>query len=158
VGDDGELVATTTLSVDTERGRPELPRDALAPGWYRVALADRSGESIASNDFWVLDPDAVPSVAVDGASFAEGDPLPIRWENGPGNRNDWIGIFDANVFGDDQDILTYAYVGARCFGALTMAASTTEGGWPIPAGRYVARLLKDDGYEVLAESSPFTVE
>jgi hypothetical protein len=33
-----------------------------------------------------------------------------------------------------------------------------ESGWPLPPGRYVVRFLKDDAFELLAESAPFTVE
>jgi hypothetical protein len=29
--------------------------------------------------------------------------------------------------------------------------------WPLPPGRYVARLLADDGFELLAESEPFAI-
>jgi len=158
VGNDDDPVARKTLSIGAERGDPELPGEALPPGLYRVILSDSSGHSIGSNDFWILDPDAAPWVDVDGVSFAEGEPLPVRWENAPGNRNDWIGVFDASAPRDDQNYLTYGYVAAQCSGARAMAAPTTEGGWPIPPGRYVARLLKDDGFEVLAESSPFTVK
>ena len=42
-------------------------------------------------------------------------------------------------------------------GKITLNASTVEFGWPVAPGNYVLRLLKDDGDEVLAESSVFTV-
>ena len=102
--------------------------------------------------------DAVASVEVAGSGFAVGEPLPIRWQNGPGNRNDWLAVFRADVPSEYQNQLAWGYVGARPSGAIEMSASTTEENWPIPTGRYVVRLLKDDGFEVLAESSPFTVE
>jgi exonuclease III len=154
----GESIARAVFEVAAEPEGVELPADVLAPGRYRADLRSRSGASTGSNDFWVLDPDAVASVEVAGSGFAVGEPLPIRWQNGLGNRNDWLAVFKADVSSEYQNQLAWGYIGARPSGAIEMSASTTEEKWPIPAGRYVVRLLKDDGYEVLAESSPFTVE
>ena len=77
---------------------------------------------------------------------------------GPGNRNDWLAVFDASAPRDSRDALAWGYVKARSSGALSLGATTAESGWPLPAGRYVVRLLEDDGFALLAESSPFAVE
>jgi len=152
------VVAVKIIDVDSECGALELPGRALAPGWYRLGLSDAAGNSIGPNNFWVLDPEAAPSLGVAGSSFAVGEPLPLRWQNAPGNRNDWLAVFDADAPRDARSSLAWAYVGARSSGTLALAEPTAEAGWPLRPGRYVVRLLKDDGFELLAESSPFTVE
>jgi hypothetical protein len=40
---------------------------------------------------------------------------------------------------------------------MTLDASHAVSGWPLAAGRYVARLMTDDGFELLAESAPFEI-
>jgi endonuclease/exonuclease/phosphatase family metal-dependent hydrolase len=147
-----------SIAIDFERGSLEMPGGAFSPGGYQMTLSDASSRSISRNGFWILDPDAPPSLDVVGSSFAPGEALPIRWQNGPGNRNDWLAVFGASAPREDRNYLAWGYVGARSSGSLAMDAPTAEGGWPLPPGRYVVRLLKDDGFEVLAESSPFTVE
>jgi exonuclease III len=158
IAEGGEAVSTRSVAIAAERDRLELTGEALPAGEYRVVLRDASGHSIGRNEFWVVDPDVAPSVEVVGTRFARGESLPIRWRNGPGNRNDWLAVCDAGAPRDAQDFLTWGYVAARSSGTLALAAPTAEAGWPLPPGRYVVRLLKDDGFELLAESAPFTIE
>lgn len=105
----------------------------------------------------MLGPGALPSITLGGRHFAQGEPVDIGWRNAPGNRLDWIAIFEADAPEDSRDYLAYCYIGARSSAGLQLDAETAEYGWPLPPGRYVARLLEDDGYELLAESAPFTV-
>jgi hypothetical protein len=146
------------IAIETERDELALPGAPLPAGEYRVVLRDASGQSISRNAFWVVGADAEPAVEVIGARFARGAPLPIRWRNGPGNRNDWLGVFDADAPRDVRDMLAWGYVRARSSGALDLGAATAESGWPLPPGRYVVRFLEDDGFALLAESAPFAVE
>jgi hypothetical protein len=146
------------FAVETERGEMALTGAPLPAGEYRVVLRGASGQSIGHNAFWVVDADAEPTVEVIGGRFASGAALPIRWRNGPGNRNDWLAVFDAEAPRDARDMIAWGYVRARSSGALALDATTAESGWPLPAGRYVVRFLEDDGFALLAESSPFEVE
>ena len=150
--------AVERIPIDTARGGVELPAHALAAGSYQAALIDASGRARSRNEFWILDPDAAPSLSISGSRFAAGAPVPIRWQNAPGNRNDWLAVFEASAPRDAQEPGTWAYLGARSAGALDLAPPSADGAWPLPPGRYVVRLLKDDSYEILAESPPFTVE
>lgn len=157
VDDSGAAVEVKRVAVTTERGTVELP-GVLAPGAYRIDLTEASGEAVGPYEFWVLDPEAAPSIRVEGSTFAVGEPLPLRWRDAPGNRNDWVAVFAADAPRDTRDAAAWGYVAARSSGALALAAPTAEAGWPLAPGRYVVRLLKDDGFELLAESAPFTVE
>jgi len=49
-------------------------------------------------------------------------------------------------------------LGAGSTGAMQLTAENAERGWPLRPGRYVARLLLDDGYAVLAECASFAVD
>ena len=109
-------------------------------------------------DFWVLERDAVPSVEVVGNKFGSGDSIPVRWRNAPGNRNDYVAAYKLDVPTDYENGLAWAYVEALPEGNLQLDATTTESGWPLEGGTYVIRLVKDDGYETLAESASFAVE
>jgi endonuclease/exonuclease/phosphatase family metal-dependent hydrolase len=146
------------VPADPGRGTVTLDAGALAPGEYEVRLMDASGHEICRNTFWVLDPKAAPFVEILGTHFAAGTSLPIRWRNAPGNRNDWLAVFDAGAPCDADNVRVWAYVEARSAGALALNASSTESGWPLAAGRYVVRLLDDDGFHLLAESAAFQID
>jgi hypothetical protein len=147
---------------DTVSGSGELRFSAgtLTTGHHEVTLHTPEAEKLAS-DFWVVDASATPTVEVSQDSYRVGAAIEIDWRNGPGNRNDYVGIYEVGIesgYVPDYDGgLTWLYVNALPEGSLRLDAATSEALWPIPPGSYVARLLKDDGYEVLAESAPFEV-
>jgi len=145
------------LATGAPSGRIEVSTAGFAAGAYRLALVDADGRTLSRNDFWLLDPAASPALRVDGKTFAPGEPLPVSWRNAPGNRLDWLAVFDAEAPPVATDYLAYAYVRAESAGTLEFGARTVQGEWPLPPGRYVLRLLEDDGFERLAESAPFEV-
>lgn len=151
------------VSNDTVSGSGELKYSAgvFSAGHYNVALRTPGSETLRS-DFWVVDSNAIPSVNVSRTTYNVGEAIQIDWLNGPGNRNDYLGIYavgveSAYVPGYDGG-LTWLYVDALPEGSIRLDEFTSEVVWPIPPGIYVARLLKDDGYEVLAESTPFKID
>ena len=145
------------VALDGSSGRIEIAGGAVPPGHYRILLQDGAGETLSRNELWVLAPGATPSIAVAGERYAPGEAVPVRWRNAPGNRLDWIAVYDAAAPPGSDDYVGYGYVGARSSGELELDAQTMDAGWPLPPGRYVLRLLADDGYELLAESNTFTV-
>jgi len=128
--------------------------------YYDVEL-HTPGQTIVRSGFWVVDRSAIPTVRTARTTYDVGETIDISWRNGPGNRNDYLGIYEigiesAYIAGYDGG-LTWLYVNAEPEGTLQLSQDSSQVAWPLPAGRYVARLLKDDGYEVLAESQPFVV-
>ena len=87
-----------------------------------------------------------------GAGGPAGRPIRVAWSSAPALRRDWIGIYRAG----DPDLynayLAFAYTGATVAGRTSFAGDART----YPPGRYVARLMRDDGYGVLAEA-PFRV-
>jgi hypothetical protein len=59
---------------------------------------------------------------------------------------------------DKQSYLAWNYINARSSGEMQLSETTAREGGTLPPGRYVARMLLDDGYGLLAESAPFTIE
>jgi len=165
---DGSEAQLTLIAVDrggitVEPGvRPAdghmlIPDGRLAPGHYRLSLARAGDQAPLTYDFWMARKDAPPQVAVLADHYAQGEPIGVRWQDAPGNRNDYVAIYPANESAEYEGGLAWRYVNAMPAGEFTLDASTVDSGWPVPPGRYVAYLVKDDGYESLAKSAEFTV-
>jgi hypothetical protein len=152
---------------DGERGEPwrrieaialrnTLQVDGLPPatGQYVVVLDDSEGKTVSQNDLWVLPAGARPMIETRSESYAQDEPLSLKWRNAPGNRYDWVVIYPEGA--DHRDsYVAWAHVQARIEGEMTLDAGHAVAGWPLPPGRYVAALMEDDGFELLAESAPF---
>lgn len=154
---DRRAAAERRIGVDAVTGNVTVPTAGLPPGPWRVTLLGADGRTVSRNAFWLLETGAKPAVAIAAATLREGEPVPLSWRNAPGNRLDWIAVFDADAGAASQRYVAYTYVGAQSAGTLALDARTARGGWPLPPGRYVARLLADDGFGLLAESAPFVV-
>lgn len=125
----------------------------LAPGAYEASLLGADGAELARIPFWVQSPTAVPSVTPEKPVFAAGEPIVIHWVNAPGNKWDWIGIYAAG----DSDLYNYLgflYTEATPEGSVTFDAEAL--GEALLPGDYEARLMRDDGYVILA-MAPFSV-
>jgi endonuclease/exonuclease/phosphatase family metal-dependent hydrolase len=117
------------------------------PGAYRIALATPDGDLAAETPVWVLPADAVPAVSVP-ERVTEGEPVAVAFSGAPARRSNFLGIFRA------EETNIYAAVSKRPTDALP--AGTAVFDESLPPGRYVARLLEDDRFVVLAEA-PFEV-
>jgi hypothetical protein len=134
----------------------ELNEPLPASGRYRVVLEDGQRSIVSQNHFWVLPADARPVIETANESYAQGEPLSLAWRNAPGNRYDWAVIYPEDPT-DKEAYLAWAHVDARIEGEMRLDASHAVSDWPLPPGRYVARLMIDDGFELLAESAPFEI-
>jgi endonuclease/exonuclease/phosphatase family metal-dependent hydrolase len=123
---------------------------AMVPGRYSAVLLDRGDAVLASSPFWVVEPEAQPRIETDRAVYRRGEPVDVSWSGGPGNKLDYVAIFRASS-PSLYSYLGYRYVDARPAGTVRFGV-----GSPLAPGRYVARLMLDDGYSVIAEA-PFEV-
>ncbi|GIF77751.1 hypothetical protein Asi02nite_72690 [Asanoa siamensis] len=139
---DGRVVATR--ATPHRDGTLRFATDRLRRGRYTVN----------GNPVWLYPRDEPARVATTKATYRAGQPISVDFTNAPGMGLDWISIYRQ---GDGNDAyLVYAYTGSRIEGRLTIGPDGI-GEWPLPPGRYVARLLPDDGLRSVAESKPFTV-
>ena len=122
---------------------------SLRPGVYRAALINGKGGIEATSRFWVLPRGAAPRIRSAKSVYRPGEPIRLRWRNGPGHKFDWIGVFPGgplNVY----NYLGFSYVGALPNGHLAMTEADLG---KLAPGRYTAGLMMDDGYSVLARTS-----
>jgi endonuclease/exonuclease/phosphatase family metal-dependent hydrolase len=124
---------------------------ALRPGRYDALLVTRGNRVLSRSTFWVVRENASATVSATRRVRA-GRPIRVTWSNAPGFRRDWVGIWKVGDPDLYNDYLTFVYTGATVAGATTIAGDRKT----FPPGRYVVRLMKDDGYAELARST-FTV-
>jgi endonuclease/exonuclease/phosphatase family metal-dependent hydrolase len=127
----------------------------LPPGHYR-AVATVGGRDY-KREFWIVSAGTEPGVEVLGGAFASGQPVEVEWRGAPGHRFDYLGLYAANQEDLVEGMLAYAYTGSRPEGRLDIAAAASAAGMTLAPGAYVVRLMKDDGYDVLAESAIFEI-
>jgi endonuclease/exonuclease/phosphatase family metal-dependent hydrolase len=113
----------------------------LHPGRYDALLVSGRRHVLSRSPFWVVRQGARMRVR----AKQRGRAVRISWHNAPGFRRDWVGVWKAGDNDLYNDYLTYAYTDA------TVSGSTRLSG--LRPGRYIVRLLLDDGYEELARSS-----
>ena len=138
-------------------GHITLAAKDITAGQYRITLGPTDQQTSLIRDVWVLDPAEQPKVEVTGDAFAPGEIIPIRWSNAPGNRNDYVAIVSKEVVTELQTELPWAYISALPHGELRLDPLYSGTNKVLSKGTYVIHLLKDDGFEVLAESATFEI-
>ena len=104
-------------------------------------------------------------ISTDASSYEVGEPIEVTWEDGPANRWDWVGVYNADAADPNvDDYLLWGYTGGHDSGAIppsvsgsmTIGESSQGKPWPLPPGDYVVHYLLTDQY-VSAGSAKFTV-
>ncbi|MGZ4198686.1 MAG: endonuclease/exonuclease/phosphatase family protein, partial [Thermoleophilia bacterium] len=127
-------------------------------GHYRVSLLDQNGTVLARDAFWAKAPRTHARVFTAKRVYRVGQPIIVRWRNTPGERWDWVGVYDR---GADPNVAYYrlwGYTFASIAGHCTLDRSQPYFGygpqaWPLKAGKYSVYLLRDDGYAVIARGA-----
>lgn len=130
---------------------------AFGGNWKAFLLKNDGYELLAETAFTVLDPGS-PLLHVGKRAYLPAEAISVTFTNGPANAKDWVGIYPAGVTPDgDPGSTIWIYADGTSGGVAGVAAGTVTfaGGLSAP-GNYVAYLLRDDGYEVIASES-FTV-
>jgi hypothetical protein len=165
-GEDGERLGIVPAGADVAKVVMSLPtRESfvdgsdtfgtatLPVGGYDAVLIGAEGGEVARTPFQVLAPGAQPTLVVANPRVPSGEPIVVEWQNAPGMKFDWIAIYEAG----DPDLANYwayLYTGSEISGSLAIDVEAIGG--PLDPGNYEVRLLRDDGYVVLA-TAPFTV-
>ncbi|MCZ3385787.1 MAG: endonuclease/exonuclease/phosphatase family protein [Actinomycetia bacterium] len=145
---DGDRTVT-----EIAEGKAVVDTTDLASGAYELAAEGPDGSVVATNRLWVHAVGAEPTVAVGDARYGVGKSIDVRWQDAPGNKWDWLGVYKR---GADPNVAWYklwTYTDAAIEGTATIDDGVDGGPWPLPPGRYDVILLADDSYQELARAS-----
>ena len=132
-------------------GTVPVTTDGWEPGTYVALLMD--GSSVLSRmRFWIEAPGDGPHVSTAHRVYGVGEPIAVRWWNAPGERWDWVGVYERNADPNVASYLTWFYTRSTIQGSGTLDADAA-GPWPLQPGRYSVYLLADDGYEIVARQA-----
>lgn len=147
---EGESAIATA---EVAEGVATVDTSGLTPGAYEVAAVDTDGSVVAQNQLWLRSKNAKPSLSVGKKSYGVGESIDVSWQDAPGNKWDWLGVYRR---GADPNVAWYklwTYTDARVEGEATIDDRVSGGPWPLPPGRYDVVLLEDDSYQELTRAS-----
>ena len=154
--------AALTREASGTSGSFEVDTAELEPGGYDAVLTSSEGAELARVGLWIRDPNAVIRVSTDRPSYRVGEPIVVSWTDGPANRWDWIGVYQAARSDPKVDYyLIWNYVGLHAAGAvppsvegsMTLDETVMGNPWPLPPGRYVVHYLVVDRYRSIGSAT-----
>lgn len=93
--------------------------------------------------------------------YRAGSPIRVSWTRAPGNNLDWIGLYRCRATCPGPGAYRiYRYTDTAVVGTVTFGRRNYLGGGSVTSlrpGRYVARLLLDDGYHDIGTSARFRI-
>ena len=128
----------------------------LSGVWDAHLLLNDGYTILASAQFTIVEPWATV-VRTDKRSYVTREAITVTFTNAPGNPKDWIGIYRAGQTPGGPASTLWRYLDGTTSGntGVTDGAVTFSSGLAA-TGDYVAYLLENDGYTILA-SETFTV-
>ena len=102
---------------------------------------------------------APKSITLDAMSYPAGSPITATFSGGPGNSNDWIGLFPASITKPSTGTyLDWLYTnGTQTAGGNLKSGSVTFANPVLAPGNYKAWFLASDGYTKIAGPALFSV-
>ncbi len=133
----------------------------LHRGEYEAVLLSGNNTVLSRSPFWLYKPDTAPSVEVGKRHYDVGEPIDVSWAAAPGIRRDWVAVYRCanRECEPNSEYLVWAYTDAAIEGELEIGPDSFEGieTWPLPAGKYVVRLLTDDSFIDIAATRTFRI-
>jgi endonuclease/exonuclease/phosphatase family metal-dependent hydrolase len=155
------LVAVQNIPRGDADIRLRFDTGRLRPGDYEVVLLSGRHEILTRSPFWLYAPNTPVTVKTSSRSYSVGEAIGVSWNAAPGLRRDWVAVYRCagRECEPNSEYLVWAYTDAAIEGEVEIGPSSFAGieTWPLPAGRYVVRLLTDDSYIDLASSKRFTI-
>lgn len=135
---------------DPHSGELTLSTQSLATGEFELTLTSAGGDVLARSRGWLASKGSHPVISTAKPTYATGEPITIEWGLAPGNRADWIGVFDRGADPGASQRIVGAYTGATVCGSAELAGMLPPRRWPLPPGAYTAHLILDDSSTSIA--------
>ncbi len=120
----------------------------LSGGTYRARAFSAGGYAlVASSTAFTVASAGPASVSTSASSYAAADTIVVSFANLAGYATDWVGIAQDGT--PNAAYLRFAYTAGATNGSLSFAG--------LSGGTYRARVFRNNGYTLQAESAPFTV-
>lgn len=102
---------------------------------------------------------APKSITLDASSYPAGSPITATFSGGPGNSNDWIGIFPGSITNPTTGTyLDWRYTnGTQTPGGNLKSGSVTFANPQLAPGSYKVWFLASNGYTKIADPAQFSV-
>ncbi|MCZ3389552.1 MAG: hypothetical protein LH645_10655 [Actinomycetia bacterium] len=140
---EGDVNAALVERANDERAW-QLDTAAVGTGVFDLLAVDSAQRELARTRLWVSSVDAKPEVTTNWSSYRVGEAVGIRWSWAPGNRADWLAIYQRGAETGAAKPLMKGVTGATVDGAITFDETTHPRKWPLPRGEYTVHLLMDD--------------
>jgi hypothetical protein len=143
-------------------GLVKLPTAHLRPGRYDLVLYDtKKRQTEASAPVWVYRQGTQAQIRTNRHTYRVGSPIRVSWTRAPGNNLDWVSLFRCHVkCAGPGGYTIYRYTQTAVEGSLTFGRDDYLGYGSVRSlapGRYVARVLTDDGYHAIGTSPRFRI-
>jgi endonuclease/exonuclease/phosphatase family metal-dependent hydrolase len=156
-----DLEAVQKVPRGTSDIRLEFNTRKLQRGAYEVVLLSGDNMVVSRSSFWLYRPGTAPSVEVGERHYDVGEPIDVSWAAAPGIKRDWVAVYRCadHECEPNSEYLVWDYTDAAIEGRLEIGPDSFEGieTWPLPAGKYVVRLLTDDSFIDLATTRTFRI-
>jgi len=157
----GALNNQVDVSKDVNAGvditKLALAENEIPNGQYFVKVRHRDrnlnwSEWSATKSFNIINSSfANTQIQLDTIAYQTNTPISVSFTDGPGNQNDWIGLYKINQTpSGSSPSQQWAYVNGQTNGTITFNGLATP-------GRYYATFLENGGYNEIAERKEFYV-
>jgi hypothetical protein len=99
----------------------------------------------------------LPGLSTEKDRYVIGEAVTVNFSGGPGNPRDWVGIYRPDMTPGEQDSLAWVYVNGSTSAGDGLSDGSVTFTNKLPAGVYVARFFRNDGYGQLANAAAFMV-
>jgi endonuclease/exonuclease/phosphatase family metal-dependent hydrolase len=153
----------STGPVGIHDGKVSFSTKRLQPGRYDARITSAHGRVLSRTPVWVYARHSHATVTTSRHTYRVGQRIKVGWTRAPGMSLDWIGLFRCHRVKCDGNggylLYTYTQTKIEGHGVFGPSAGTLEGAvsWPLPPGKYVARLLVDDSYISIGHSRHFRI-
>ena len=128
----------------------------LDPSEYDVVLTAASGRELARTPLWIVSPGTPARISTGKQIYQVGETIDLTWKFAPGNRADWVGVYQRGTDPLTSLRLQWTYTDAAVVGSANLDKALGPSRRGLAEGEYTAHLMLDDLQVSLAETD-FTV-